>query len=115
MIQGKSVQAGLRFDILAATLLGDWVVGSVRRMAGPVSVYWNWGRDSSAGSMLGSLSCMMQRRGFDPPLELPAEGICPLEVTWVLTPFPKTLLDARKNRGLVWSQTCIPSHGLKKS
>ena len=26
------------------------------------------GRNSSAGSMLGLLSCMMQRRGFDPPL-----------------------------------------------
>ena len=26
------------------------------------------GRNSSVGSVLGSLSCMMQRRGFDPPL-----------------------------------------------
>ena len=43
------------------------------------------------GSVLGSLSCLMQRRGFHPPLKriLPVEGIFPLELTWVLTPFPK--------------------------
>ena len=26
------------------------------------------GRNSSVGKVLGSLSCVMQRRGFDPPL-----------------------------------------------
>ena len=33
----------------------------------------------------------MQRRGFDPPLGriLSVEGTFPLELTWVLTPFPK--------------------------
>ena len=29
---------------------------------------WIWDRNSSAGSVLGSLSCLMQRRGFDPHL-----------------------------------------------
>ena len=42
-------------------------------------------------SVLGSLPCLTQRRGFDPPLRriFPVEGIFPLELTWVLTPFPK--------------------------
>ena len=29
-----------------------------------------WGRNSSVGSVLCSLSCVMQRRGFDPPLSI---------------------------------------------
>ena len=35
--------------------------------------------------------CVMQRRGFDPLLRksFPVEGIFPLELTWVLTPFPQ--------------------------
>ena len=52
------------------------------------------GWDSSAGGKLGLLSCMMQ------PL---AEGIFPLELTWVLTPFPKTLSHEYKPR----SSLCI--------
>ena len=40
-------------------------------------------RNSSVGSVLGSLSCLMQRCGFDPPLEriFQVEGIFPLELT----------------------------------
>ena len=55
-----------------------------------------WGRSSSADSVLGSLSCWMQRRGFDPPLGriFPVE-IFPLEFTWVLTPFPPKLFRMR--------------------
>ena len=51
----------------------------------------NGGRNSSAGSVLGSLSCLMQCRGFDTHLGriFPVEGIFPLELTWVLTPFPQ--------------------------
>ena len=49
--------------------------------------------------MLGSLSWLMQRRGFDPPLRIfLVEEIFPLELTWVLTPFPKKLLDEYKPR-----------------
>ena len=51
-----------------------------------------WGRNSSVGSVLGLLSCLMQRRGFDPPLGrlffFPVEEIFPSEFTWVLTPPP---------------------------
>ena len=41
------------------------------------------------------LSCAVQRNGFSPPLRriFPIEGIFPLELTWVLTPFSKTLSD----------------------
>ena len=47
-------------------------------------------RNSSFGCVLGSLSCVMQCHGFDPPLGriFPVERIFPLELAWVLTPFP---------------------------
>ena len=40
---------------------------------------WN----SSVGGVLGSLSCLMQHHGFNPPLRIifPVEGIFPLELT----------------------------------
>ena len=40
-------------------------------------------QNSSAGSLLGLLSCLMQRHGFDPPLRIIflVEGIFPLELT----------------------------------
>ena len=42
-------------------------------------------------SALGWLSCLMQHHGFSPPLRriFPVEGTFPLELTWVLTPFPQ--------------------------
>ena len=51
------------------------------------------------GGVLGSLSCLMQCSGFDPPLGriLSIEGIFPSELTWVLTPLPQTLSDERIN------------------
>ena len=41
------------------------------------------------GSVLGSLSCLMQHRGFGTPLGriFSVEGIFPLELIWILTPF----------------------------
>ena len=51
------------------------------------------GRNSSVGSAWARCP---QRRGFDPPLgTLSVEGIFPLELTWVQTPFPKKLLRMR--------------------
>ena len=49
------------------------------------------GWDSSAGSVLGPLPCMMPRCRFHSPLRriFPVEGIFPLELTWVLTQFPQ--------------------------
>ena len=45
------------------------------------------GRNSSVGSVWARCP---QRRGFDPPLgTFSVEGIFPLELTWVQTPFPK--------------------------
>ena len=57
----------------------------------PRRLYVQWGRYSSDGRVLGSQSCLMQRRGFDPTLRriFPVEGIFPLGLTWVLTPFPQ--------------------------
>ena len=59
----------------------------------------NGDRNSSVGVVLGSLSCLMQRCGFNPPLRriFPIQGIFPLEFTWVQTPFPKTLSDESIN------------------
>ena len=50
-----------------------------------------WGLEYLVGSVLGSLSCLMQCHGFKPPLGriFPVERICLLELTWVLNPFPK--------------------------
>ena len=51
------------------------------------------GRNSSVGS---AWACCPQRRGFDPPLgAFSVEGIFPLELTWVQTPFPPKLLRMR--------------------
>ena len=51
------------------------------------------GRNSSVGSAWARCS---QRRGFDPPLgTFSVEGIFPLELTWVQTPFPPKLLRMR--------------------
>ena len=59
----------------------------------------------------GSLSCVVQPPRFDPPLSLQYRGIgefCPLELTWGLTPFPKTLLDETINQRLV----CAHMHSM---
>ena len=58
--------------------------------------------------MLGSLCCMMQHREFGPPWSLLVEGIFPLELAWVLTPFPKTLFDESVNRGPI----CAHMHSI---
>ena len=55
----------------------------------------SWGGNSLVGSVLGSLSCLMQHHGFNPPLKriFLVERIFPLELlTWLLTPFPKNSL-----------------------
>ena len=56
------------------------------------------GPEKLFGNVLGLLSCLMQCRGFDPPLRrffFPVEGIFPLELTWVLTPVPLKLFRMR--------------------
>ena len=51
------------------------------------------GWNSSVGSAWARCP---QRRGFDPPLgHFPVEGIFPLELTWVQTPFPQKLFRMR--------------------
>ena len=70
-----------------------------------VSVFRCLGITSDLGrnSLVGDAASWV---GPDP--ELPAEGIFPLEFTWVLTPFPKTLLDDSINQGLV----CAHMHSI---
>ena len=57
---------------------------------------------------VGSLSCMMQRCGFEPPRSL---RIFPFELTWVLTPFPQNSFGWEYKRR---SSLCIPLHRLKR-
>ena len=59
-----------------------WIVGQSHPAQGP---------EYLVDSVLGSLCCLMQHRGFDPPLGriFLVEGIFVLELTWVLTPFPQ--------------------------
>ena len=53
-------------------------------------------RNSSVGSVLDLLSCLMQRHGFDPLRRIfLVERKFPLGVTWVLTPFSKKLFRMR--------------------
>ena len=40
--------------------------------------------------------------------EPPVEGIFPSELSWVLTPFPKALLDESIN----WDQVCAHMHSI---
>ena len=69
-----------------------WIqLGSAALMADALSL-GQWGRPLLAklvGSVLGSLSCFMQHRGFYTPLGriLLEEEIFPLELAWVLFPF----------------------------
>ena len=56
-------------------------------------IYISGGRNSSVGSAWARCP---QRRGFDPPLgTFSGEGIFPLELTWVQTPFPQKLFWMR--------------------
>ena len=55
------------------------------------------GHHSSVGSMLGSLSCLVQVRTSSEPR---VEEVFPLELTWVRNSFPKTS-DESINQELV--------------
>ena len=64
--------------------------------------------------VLGSLSCLMQRRGFDSPLGriFPVERIFSLGVNMVSDSIlPQTLLDESINRGLV----CAYKHRIARA
>ena len=71
---------------------------------------WIW---PTGGSGFGSLSCLMQCRGFDPPPPriFPVEEIFSLELTWVLTPFHPNSSDEGINRGLV----CAHVHSIART
>ena len=81
------------------------------------------GRNSSVGSVLGSLSCVMQRREFDPALSFRWRVFFfSLRVNMSSDSIPPPPPPPpRKNSRMrvyteVWSvDTCIPSQGLKRS
>ena len=52
------------------------------------------GQNSSVSSVLGLLSCVIQHRGFDPPLRriFLVHGIFPTELTYVLTLLDESIL-----------------------
>ena len=56
-----------------------------------VKLWMELGGQNSLLVVLGSLSCLMQFCWFSPPQRriFPVERIFPLELTWILTPFPK--------------------------
>ena len=68
-------------------------------------------RNSSVSSVLGSLSCVMQRCGFDPPLSFQQRGFS-LGAN-MGSDSPKTLSDESINRGLACAHKCFPLHQLK--
>ena len=82
------------FDVrFVQTETGPFDVRFVHTQTGPFDVRFvhTKGLQYFIGNVLGSLSSLVQRRGFDPPLRkiFPVEGIFPLELAWVLTPFPQ--------------------------
>ena len=69
-----------------------------------------WGRNSCVGSVgLAALRDAASR--VCPSSEPPVDGVFPLEFTWVLTPFPKTLSDESMNRGPL----CAPMHSIVRT
>ena len=73
----------------------DCITQAYGRVATGVPIFKSLvrGRNSSVGSAWARCP---QRRGFDPPLgTFSVEGIFPLELTWVQTPFPPKLLRMR--------------------
>ena len=85
-----------------ATLPSMWLVSHGSR-----------GPELLVGSVLDSLKCLMQRRGFDLPLGriFPDEGVFSFKLTWVLTTFPANLSDESINRGLV----CAHMHSIART
>ena len=84
VLSGSSHTSDLNMGIPVAPLPGAWCY---RVSPG------TGGRNSSAGSVWARCP---QHRGFDPPLgTYSVEGIFPLELTWVQTPFPQKLLRMR--------------------
>ena len=59
-------QAGQRAQHTTTSYSGPKV--AVSNTVNIITWYFSGGQNSSVGSVLGSLSCMMQHHGFDPPL-----------------------------------------------
>ena len=66
------------------------------------------GRNSSHGSVLGLLSCLMQRRGFDPPVRRTFSSRRDFSHGVKLRSDTKTLSDESVNQGIV----CAHMHSI---
>ena len=86
---------------------GEWGGGGRREVTQCVE-YLSGCRNSSL-----VVCCLMQCRRFDtlPGRIFLVEKIFPLELTWVLTPVPRTLSDESINRGLV----CAHMHSIART
>ena len=69
------------------------------------------GPHSSVSSVLRLLSCLMQHRGFHPPLSFRLRGVFPWSLHGFWLHSPKTLSDESINRGLV----CVHVHSIAKT
>ena len=79
--------------------------------------YSIWGQNSWLACVLGLLSCLMQCCGFGSLLKIfLVEGVLPLELPWVLNPFPKNSLGWEyKPRSSLCTHALHHTHTLKRS
>ena len=84
------VQSSLR-DTYVSSFSFEFIMFSQFGCCKYTQMNYKMGRNSSVASVLGSLSCLIEHCGFDPPLRrnFLVERIFPLELTWVLTLFPQ--------------------------
>ena len=83
--------AGVGFDPTSATVWSNFLTTNPGGWGGG-------GRNSSVGSVLGSLPCLMQRRGFDTPWEnVSGRGDFSLGVDMGSDSNPPKLFRIRKN------------------
>ena len=103
----KSCTVGIHADVYKSVWIQLGTMNINDRYYCTVHFYTSLGRNNLLALCWAHCHCVMQHHGFDPPLRksFSVEGILPLELTWVLTPFPKTLLDESINRGLVCAHT----------
>ena len=105
--RGKNhITSGIRTPDLSLLWRTPLTTRPARRCMLEISYSGGW--FSSVGGVLGSLSCVMKHPRFPPSSEPLIDRTLPLELTWVLTPFPKTLSDESINLRLV----CAHMHSI---
>ena len=101
-ISGSSHTSDLKIGTPVATLTVPGVTGLAPGLVGAVSVYCDWVGAGIAQLVVLGLAVHSVAGSILLWGHFPVEGIFPLELTWVQTPFPqKTPSDESVNRGLV--------------